>query len=446
MPTVNDQFGRAVAGVGDRVLVGARLADVTVNDVLIEDAGAAYLFDAETGQLLQTYVSPTPTTNAQFGYSVAAMGENVLVGVRDDETGSNGIGAVYLFDGETTNLLQRFVNPAQRVDGQPSDFGRTVAAAGDKVLVGARWDDTGEREAGTAFLFDSATGELVQTFTSPTPAGGEEFGFAVAATGDDVLVSGAWDNRHDGVGEGNGGAAYLYEGATGRLLQVFANPVPGAWDAFGVDIAADEDRILIGSQYANAAYLFEPAPVSPTAVAGADGNYRFSELGAGTYRVVPLGKQGYVQTMPANPGTYTIVLADDSAVLDLNFAFAADQLPVARDDHYTMTEDSVLTMLMNDGILGNDTDADGDTLTAKVVHRPPYGDLTPLSDGSFQYRPHREFAGSDSFTYRSHDGVADSHLATVTISVQPVNDVPVADDDGLWVAMNTPRLVKCQGC
>ena len=444
-PTINGQFGRAVAAVGNHVLIGARLADLVLQDSTVEDAGAAYLFDAETGQLLQTYVSPTPTQNAQFGYSVAAMGQNVLVGARNDETGADGVGAVYLFDGETGNLLQSFLNPTQRASGDPSDFGRTVAAVGDNVFVGARWDDSGDHQAGSAFLFDGATGELLQTFTSPTPSGGEEFGFSVAALGDDVLVSARWDNREDGMGEGNGGAVYLYDGATGKLLQTFANPVPGAWDAFGIDVAANGDKAVIGTQYGNAAYLFEAIAFSPTAVTDADGNYRFTELAAGTYRVVPVQQDGFVQIPQAGHRTFTVDIEGEDHLFGLDFAFVADELPVARDDHYTMAEDGVLTTVKDDGVLGNDTDADGDSLTAAVVNPPPFGTLTLLADGSFQYTPDEDFAGSDSFTYRSNDGLADSSLATVTIAVEPVNDAPTANDDGLWVAMNTPRVAETPG-
>ena len=57
------------------------------------------------------------------------------------------------------------------------------------------------------------------------------------------------------------------------------------------------------------------------------------------------------------------------------------------------------------------------------------GSLTLGADGSFSYTPDPDFYGVDSFTYVANDGMVDSNVATVTITVTPVNDAPVAVDD-----------------
>ena len=69
----------------------------------------------------------------------------------------------------------------------------------------------------------------------------------------------------------------------------------------------------------------------------------------------------------------------------------------------------------------------GDTLSAILVGSPSHGTLTLNSDGSLVYMPSLNFNGTDSFTYKASDGQALSTLATVTITVTPVNDPPVAD-------------------
>src|SRR5262249_42882051 len=69
---------------------------------------------------------------------------------------------------------------------------------------------------------------------------------------------------------------------------------------------------------------------------------------------------------------------------------------------------------------------DLDVLTAAVVTPPSHGTLSLAADGSFLYTPDADFHGTDTFTYRANDGHADSNLATVTISVTPVNDAPNA--------------------
>jgi len=444
-PGQNDQFGRAVTVVGDDILIGARRADVALGDMVVEDAGAVFLFDGETFELLQTFVSPYASTDGQFGYCVAGMGENVLVGSRFDDAGSNGPGAVYLFDGNSGNLLQAFPNPVISATGEASDFGRSVAAVGDNVLVAARYDDSGADRGGSAFLFDAASGTLLQTLTSPTPAPGEQFGYCVAALGNDALVGARWDFRWDGLGDGNGGAAYLFDGATGELLQTFANPVPEAWDSFGMSVSEMGDRVIVGAQFANSAYLFEAIPESPKAVTDADGNFTFTDLQPGTYRVVQFLQEGYVPVVAGGSGAFTITVENDETHAGLDFANTVDQLPFARDDAYTVGEDSTLTVDAAAGLLTNDVDADADPLTAALVNAPPYGTVTLQPDGAFSYTPNENFFGSDSFSYRANDGVGNSNVSVVTITVEAVNDAPVAGDDAMWVFLNTPWTVEAPG-
>ena len=78
-------------------------------------------------------------------------------------------------------------------------------------------------------------------------------------------------------------------------------------------------------------------------------------------------------------------------------------------------------------MLANDTDVDGNTLTATVTGQPANGDLTLDANGSFTYTPDPGYAGADSFTYRANDGTANSNTATVTITVNGNNDPPVVD-------------------
>ena len=68
-------------------------------------------------------------------------------------------------------------------------------------------------------------------------------------------------------------------------------------------------------------------------------------------------------------------------------------------------------------MLGNDTDVDGDALTAVLVDRPAHGTLTLNADGSFTYTPDANYNGPDCFTYKANDGTADCNVATVSITV-----------------------------
>src|SRR5262249_25092918 len=92
--------------------------------------------------------------------------------------------------------------------------------------------------------------------------------------------------------------------------------------------------------------------------------------------------------------------------------------PVAADDAFRVAEDQVLSVGPT-GVLANDTDADGDTLSVVLVSGPSNGVLTLNPDGSFTYTPVPDFNGTDTFTYLVNDGSLSSTTATVTITVAP---------------------------
>ena len=290
-PAAGDYFGVSVAAVGnDRVLIGA-----FGDNAGATDAGAAYLFDTD-GTLLTTFAKLTPAAGDAFGHSVAAVGtDRVLIGVYSDDTAGNNAGAAYLF---STNgkLLTTFTKPAPAAGGH---FGRSVAAVGsDRVLIGAPYDNTGATKAGAAYLF-RADGALLATFTNPTPATNDYFGFSVAAAGTDRVLIGA---HLDDEGATDAGAAYLFS-TNGALLTTFTNPTPAYRDFFGRSVAAvGDDRVLIGAEgddtgasSAGAAYLFSTNGVllkTFTNSAPADTDYfGASVAAAGTDRVL-IGASG----------------------------------------------------------------------------------------------------------------------------------------------------------
>jgi Bacterial Ig domain/Bacterial Ig-like domain (group 1) len=109
---------------------------------------------------------------------------------------------------------------------------------------------------------------------------------------------------------------------------------------------------------------------------------------------------------------------------------ASNAAPVANPDNFSVSEDGTLNQLAP-GILANDTDADGDVLTAQGMGTPPSnGELAFGSDGSFSYTPDPDFSGSDQFSYRANDGQASSATVAVTLTVNPVNDDPVFTPGG----------------
>ncbi|HEY2988555.1 MAG TPA: Ig-like domain-containing protein, partial [Candidatus Binatia bacterium] len=121
--------------------------------------------------------------------------------------------------------------------------------------------------------------------------------------------------------------------------------------------------------------------------------------------------------------------------------------PVAANDFYNTDEDTPLA-LFAPGVLGNDNDVDtpAANLTAVLVSGPNHAaDFTLNLDGSFSYTPAANFNGTDSFTYKANDGSLDSNVAMVTITINPVNDAPVATNDFYSTGEDTPLEVAAAG-
>ena len=121
---------------------------------------------------------------------------------------------------------------------------------------------------------------------------------------------------------------------------------------------------------------------------------------------------------------------------------ATNTAPVAVNDAVSTLEDQPITFNM----LTNDLDAEGDTLTASIVNEasftaPLNGTLAQNADGSFTYTPNANYFGSDTFTYTANDGSLDSNLATVSITITPVNDAPVAGDASATTLEDTALIL-----
>lgn len=243
-PGYLDFFGSSVAAVGaDKVLIGT-----PETSILSTGGGEAFLFSTN-GTLLTTFTNPSPAGIGLFGRSVAALGSGrVLVGAPQNDTGAKDAGEAYLFSiaGE---LLATFTNPTPAPDDY---FGAAVAAVGtDRVLIGAYWDDTVGNDAGAAYLFNT-NGVLLRTFTKPTPRIVKHFGYSVVALGKDRVLIGA-----------DGGGVCLFS-IDGALLTVITNPPSARSYGFGWSVAAvGYSRVLIGAPHDNAsvtdtgaAYLF----------------------------------------------------------------------------------------------------------------------------------------------------------------------------------------------
>ena len=132
--------------------------------------------------------------------------------------------------------------------------------------------------------------------------------------------------------------------------------------------------------------------------------------------------------------TVTLTVTDTDGLYDSDTSIitvtAVNDPPVADDQFVTTDEDtSIATTLTG-------SDPDGDPLTFSIVTNPSHGGLSGTPPG-ITYMPDLNFYGSDTFTFKANDGVADSAPATVSITVNPVNDAPVADDQSVTTNQDT---------
>jgi large repetitive protein len=161
----------------------------------------------------------------------------------------------------------------------------------------------------------------------------------------------------------------------------------------------------------------------------------------GTVTVNPDGTLRYIPDANYNgPDAITYTISDGNG----GFSTAAvtvtvtpvNDPPVANNDTTLTNEDTPVTI----AVLGNDTDADGDPLTVTVASSPN-GTVIINPDGTISFTPASNFNGPTTITYAISDGKGGTSTATVTVTVDPVNDAPVATNDVATTNEDTPITI-----
>lgn len=249
--SVNDRFGWSTAIEGDRMVVGAPLA----NDG--RGAAYAYSFENDRWEFRETITIDSLDVGAEFGRSVALRGNYLLIGAPRDHEAGVGAGAAFVFhyDGYQWQLDTKLLPDADTNGG----FGWNVAVYGDHAAVSAHLDDDAGLDAGAVYILRRMSGEWrhVTKLTASDALDSAWFGAALSFTSELLLVGA---RNHAGRG-----AAYLF------------SPVQGIWteearfeaadadlgDGFGSKCAVSDDRVIItsandlGTDYGvGATYLF----------------------------------------------------------------------------------------------------------------------------------------------------------------------------------------------
>jgi hypothetical protein len=252
-PVGNGYFGYSVSGAGDINNDGH--ADVVVGAYgEAGHGGRAYVFSGANGSVLWTLASPQEEPGGNFGFSVSGAGDvnsdgydDVVVGAgaEDPGTSPNGAGRAYVFDGQTGTVLDTLISPNEEDTGL---FGKSVSGAGDvnndgydDTIVGAYREDVGAVvDAGRAYVFSGQTGALLHSLTSPYPGTEAFFGWEVAAAGD--VDDDGYDDVIVGVSrEAMGGRAYVFSGHTGGMLYRLVSPNDESGGGFGFTVSGAGD-------------------------------------------------------------------------------------------------------------------------------------------------------------------------------------------------------------
>lgn len=250
----NHSFGSAVAIDQDVAVVGAPSLNVPPSTF---NAGAAYLFDAQSGQELFALAPSTTNSLQSFGDAVHIVGNVVIVGAPGDSENGSFAGAAYVFDATTGAEIYKLLPD----DGTGAEyFGKSVALApdGSHAVVGAPFSNLPDNAAGKAYVFDLTTGKQVYDLVSPDVEATDYFGASVAIAGGLVLVG-----ETDLAGAGPA-AVHLFDLDDGDHDGALTSPQAGGSDAFGSSVAVEDDRVLVGAPWAapngtrsGAVYLFD---------------------------------------------------------------------------------------------------------------------------------------------------------------------------------------------
>ena len=217
----------------------------------------------------------------------------------------------------------------------------------------------------------------------------------------------------------------LSDVATVTITVTPVNDAPVAGD--DVAVTTEDTAVTTGNVLANDSdvdSVLSPASITAFDAVSANGGAVVNN-GDGTFTYTPALNFTGIDTF-----TYTV---SDGALSDVATVTITvtpvNDAPVAGDDVAVTAEDTAVT---TGNVLANDSDVDSvlspASITAFDAVSANGGAVVNNGDGTFTYTPALNFTGIDTFTYTVSDGAL-SDVATVTITVTPVNDAPVAGDD-----------------
>ena len=217
-----DYFGLVIAVTDDNLVISAPGDDDNGSN-----SGSVYVYDANDLTAQPTKLSASAEGD-QFGYSISAIADKIVVGAPDDDDHGSNSGSVYVYD---ANDLSAQPTKLTAFDGAADDkFGWSVAATANKIVVGVYLDDDNGYSSGSVYVYDA--NDLT---AQPTKLTGDDvndyFGYTVAAAADKIVVG----SYRDGDNGSSSGSAYVYD-ANDLTAQPTKLTGENEYDNFGFEV------------------------------------------------------------------------------------------------------------------------------------------------------------------------------------------------------------------
>lgn len=416
--------GQAGDALGTRVALDGNVALVAATGAS-DSSGAVYVFTRKNGTWQQTQKLLSHTAGGYFGASIALEGNTAIIGENGFYAGKEVPGAAYVYtnSGGTWAETQKLVAE----NGLSGDlFGAEAELDGNTTVIGAKPQVGG---FGAAYVFKKSAGSWNQVAKLVAGDGtvANWFGASIGLSKSTVLVGADQADINDNKDQG---AAYFYH----RFNLGLAASAP---DTVGRNKTFVSRTILTNNAASTSLPVVltvsVPAVASFVSATASQGDCAANDDTV-TCRLPGVAGNGGTSsvdvTLKAAAGAgaamhLTSSVSNATPALGVTATTSINRPPVARDGHLQAPMGKT-----TQGTL-EASDAEGAELTFSIVTQPAHGSvaLDDAHKGTYSYTPDAGYAAADSFTFRASDGLAQSNVATVTISI--VNQPPVARDGTL---------------
>jgi VCBS repeat-containing protein len=407
-------------------------APLTVSDTItLDEGGTVTLTTTGSSTLLANDTDAESDSLTAIGVSSPTNGTLIL--------NANGTFS-YVHNGSntTTDTFSYKANDGT-VDGNTVTITITINPVNDIPLTVS--DTLTVNEAGTVTLTASGSSTLLDNDTDSEGDSLTAIGVTSPTNGTLTLnPNGTFSYVHDGSETTTDTFSYKSNDGTNDgntvTITITINPINDAPIAIGdtlmgiysatVTLTNVGSSTLMDNDYdpegssITASTTLSSNPTYGSAVVNANGTFSYTHNGTSTPTTDIFSYTVFDGNSYSSPATVTI-------------AFTIPPVGVA--DQITVSEAATATTLTGGvtSVLNNDSDSDGDPITAVLITNPSYGTLVLNSNGTFSYAHNGSETTSDTFTYAPNDGFINGNTVTVTITINPVNDRPTTVSDTLNV-------------